>query len=859
MTIGGYGVLRGRVTAKQDATKRSRHYQLRIQAARHDHRIAVNVMSLVRPHEVLYYLDHDYQHEITAQLLDATKDGFNALASQSGGLALDYVRGELFDTSRLRPIPAEAGTDNDMNKLLDAVVSRAIEDENAVVFAFGQRTAEGVHDIHMNQGNAPGHASEDGAWQDGGLFVYFPSARRWVAVFIAFHSQSFQTDVAGHAAGTPPGPRKAKKGAEMAPLGFSLAPSEVQVTKAALEPGEKFVSTEIPMPLTRSLRAYAFDPSRGRVLDNDMKIEVQYRPLAPGPVELGRDPDRIAVIDYDGHTQQYYKPVDLDDARILLGSGLWPSESDARFHQQMVYAVARETIEHFSSSLGRRLHWRRAERDVDAHGWKDEDILSLGLFPHAMRAPNAYYSPDAHGILFGYFAADRNNTTRTLPGQPVFTCLSHDVIVHEMTHAIVDGQRGFLLEQTNRDVAAFHEGFADLAALFRHFSHREVLLDTLRRTGGKLYNYQLRAQATSDAGAEPTRGQAKTPLQISAEIADSNPLIELALQFGDATGLQGALRSALGTAPSPDPYKNVTEPHQRGSILVAAVFDAFFSIYVKRTSDVFAVYRAGGGSGDPVDLPAPLANLLCDIAMDTADGFFQMCVRALDYCPPVDLTFGEYLRAMVTAEVDRDPDDPDGIREALMQAFRLRGIFPDGARFFSEDALCWSRGDELGLPLVRGLTFGDPNALSAQDRARIAPVLRGYFEDRTVRARLGFAPDLPVRVTSFHPVFRTHVDGSLRRDMVVEAVQTQPVSFDHDGRSRYPFRGGATLLIDSGSATGRVRWAVTKPMLTTGRGASKEATERHLRQQAYLTHLGLAGDLRGRDLHVDFRLVHGGI
>ena len=34
-----------------------------------------------------------------------------------------------------------------------------------------------------------------------------------------------------------------------------------------------------------------------------------------------------------------------------------------------------------------------------------------------------------------------------------------------------------------------------------------------------------------------------------------------------------------------------------------------------------------------------------------------MCIRALDYCPPVDITFGEYLRALITADFDLVPDD----------------------------------------------------------------------------------------------------------------------------------------------------------------------------------------------------------
>ena len=75
--------------------------------------------------------------------------------------------------------------------------------------------------------------------------------------------------------------------------------------------------------------------------------------------------------------------------------------------------------------------------------------------------------------------------------RPVFTCLSHDVIAHETTHAIVDGIREYFMEPTNIDVPAFHEAFADLAALFAHFTHEEVLLDTLRKTGGRLFNRQL--------------------------------------------------------------------------------------------------------------------------------------------------------------------------------------------------------------------------------------------------------------------------------------------------------------------------------------------------------------------------------
>ena len=40
-------------------------------------------------------------------------------------------------------------------------------------------------------------------------------------------------------------------------------------------------------------------------------------------------------------------------------------------------------------------------------------------------------------LQFGYFHADEKNPGRNLPGQTVFTCLSHDIVVHEATHALV--------------------------------------------------------------------------------------------------------------------------------------------------------------------------------------------------------------------------------------------------------------------------------------------------------------------------------------------------------------------------------------------------------------------------------------
>jgi hypothetical protein len=545
-----------------------------------------------------------------------------------------------------------------------------------------------------------------------------------------------------------------------------------------------FLTTTIPKPTERPLKIYAFDPSLGRFVGNCMTAKVRYEQLEPGPVG-----EKFAVIDYDGAQKTFYRPVDLDNADVMIGGGLDPSQSDPRFHQQMVYAVAMETLQRFENALGRRVRWRRHQRTPDGvYAVPKGAAQRLNLFPHAMCEANAFYSPEAHGILFGYFQASRTNPGPNLPGQTIFTCLSHDIIAHETTHAVLDGIREFFTEPTNIDVPAFHEAFADLAALFSHFSHKEALLDTLQKTGGQIFNFNLKPEVRKDAGEQT---------MLQSQIDRANPLIQLALQFGEASGARAGLRSALDTPPTPDDLRRKTEPHERGAILVAAVFDAYFTIYSRRTAKMFQVYRAGGGTAVPIDLPAPLAELLAAEASRTAEEFFIACARAIDYCPPVDITFGDFLRALLTSHLDLHAVDPDGVRDALMQAFRLRGIVADGAAFFSEESLCWPKVAGDKLPRVIGLQFGDPNGLTSEEAETNGHVLAAYA--RKNAAKLGF--DLAqgkIAAASFHSMFHTGQDGSLYVNMVVELVQTQKVPLANDGSggpSSFPMRNGVTLLI----------------------------------------------------------------
>jgi len=629
-------------------------------------------------------------------------------------------------------------------------------------------------------------------------------------------------------------------------------------TQAAQSPGipriDIFTPADIPVPSERPLNVYAFDPSLGRFVGNYMVASVSYERLDPGPIG-----ERFAVIDYDGTQRTFYKPVDLDDSRLLIGGGLAPSEADPRFHQQMVYAVASETLQRFEYALGRRVRWRTQLPGSNAASPKGASHR-LNLFPHAMCEANAFYSPDAHGILFGYFRASRSDPGRNLPGQTVFTCLSHDIIVHETTHAIVDGIREYFMEPTNVDVAAFHEAFADLSALFLHFAHKEALVEALQKTGGRLFDFKLQPDASTGPG-DAAAGRRADPV-IQAQIAQENPLIALATQFGEAAGRHSSLRSALGTPATPKDIASKTEPHERGSILVAAVFDAYFTVYGRRTFDLFRIFRAGGGNLSNADLPAPLANRLAMEASRTAEEFFAICARSLDYCPPVDITFGDFLRALLTAHLDFFPDDPDGVRDAFMQAFRLRGIVAEDATSFSEDALFWPKV-QRDLLRVPGLIFGDPNGLTTKEKDHNGDLLRAYARENG--SLLGFNPEAGrIEAPSFHPSFHTGKDGKLYVSMVVELVQTVRVPFGDNGTGTFPMRNGVTLLIaqdppkDGERPPPRVRFVIPKLHTPERKERMRNFYVASGRSVSGRIQSGLADEDDGR-FHLNFGLLHAGI
>jgi len=575
----------------------------------------------------------------------------------------------------------------------------------------------------------------------------------------------------------------------------------------------------------RRIRVYAFDPQASTFADsaaiNVATIKIPWEQsweeeLRPGPVN-----DYLEVVDVDPVSGQFYEPVDLNHPHLLAQDGLAPSEGDPRFHQQMVFAVAMKTIRTFERALGRRVLWaprRVAKKERKRKGDVYRPVQKLRIYPHALREPNAYYSREKKALLFGYFQA----STERVGARWVFTALSHDIIVHEVTHAILDGLHRRFAEATSIDSLAFHEAFADIVALFSHFTIEEAVRAEIGRQGGRLDNRSL--------------------------------LSGLARQFGAATGRDGSLREAIDDhAGEPTVLTDdMTEPHERGAVLVAAVFDAFLSIYEKRTADLLRIagVRSGGG---PQDLHPDLINRLTREAAKAADQVMRMCIRALDYMPPVDARFGDFLRAIVTADSDLVPDDPLGYRLAMIEGFRRRGIFPEDCLSLAVDSLLWETPpyrltvtdlDELDLrpkfSRAEVIKAADANAeyvhnwIMSQDSSKVdrlwqevcGVVFRHGLvpeDDReTIHSRPG-KPDgdfPPVEVHSVRTTRRTGPDGQDLRQLIIELAQQRRGFFDEEVQNKqdkdaqnplhadFRFRGGATLIFDL--REGHLRYAVRK-------------------------------------------------
>lgn len=584
-------------------------------------------------------------------------------------------------------------------------------------------------------------------------------------------------------------------------------------------------------PEYRQLRIYALDPMVSRADDHQATVQIRFEKLQMRDADPAANIDaisfkgrRVEVVDVDasGKDPVWLKPVDLDEANIAMQHGLEPSESDPQFHQQMVYAVAMRTLEQFDRALGRIVYFEGRRR--------------LRLVPHAFRGSNAFFHPDFRAVLFGYFRASSHAPGDNLPGQVIFTCLSHDIVAHEVTHAIVDRLRPGFNRATNPHVRAFHEGFADIVAVFQRLSFRELVQRALQDTRGDVRQSQL--------------------------------LSDIAAQFGEGLGSGKALRSTLDTHSR---IQDVTEEHALGAILVAAIFEGFSTTYERRSADLIRIATGGTGELPRGAIHPDLVTRLTSECVRTAQSVLTMCIRAFDYLPPTDVTFGAFLRALVTADWELNPLDEVGLRAAIIEACRRRGIFAveagslavsallldvasnDAWRAYETEFQKWvdqaidkdveeqrtdtpDDSNDTASDIPTAQSFLEPSpavrslAAEPQEELNTAKLLQnsiktwfaGLTQDQ--REGLGFLRDVPLKYVHFHSNRRVTSAGTVRFGLVVQFIQTQQVTVPPDTPREVLW--GATLVID---VTGRVRFFIGAPPMQCRMPELKDMIERAMK------------------------------
>jgi hypothetical protein len=553
-----------------------------------------------------------------------------------------------------------------------------------------------------------------------------------------------------------------------------------------------------------SMTVLAQDPS---IVDDGGPIRVAI-PVPAGRLARGPCSDRLRVVSPAGAPlpvtlhigdpwiyADRWSPTAQPDARLL------PDDPD--FRAQNVFAVAAHTLALFEQRLGRPVPWHSG-------------LPRLDLVPQAAAGKaNAFYARERNSVLFGWLPA--------LPSRPpLYTALSYDVIAHEVSHAILDGLRPRFTQPSLPDQLAFHEALADLVALLSVFTVPGVALRLLAPRNGRIL---LPDDAAGRAG------------QLMA-----SPLARLGEQVGAAgSGDLSALRWSgileIGEAWKADP--DYEEPHRRAEVLVAAFMQTLVAMWAGRLEPLRV-------DPDGID-----ADRVAEEGVKSAEHLLGMLLRALDYLPPVDLTFPDVIDAVLTADKRLAPDDAHDYRTALEQTFARFGITPPAHRIVDSDGVAAPTAEAVaraGQDAAESPVAPDPDA-GTETRLRYEHLnlaaLRTSPEEVfsflwNNAAQLGIDVRYPTRIERVLSSTRVGPDGLVVTEVLADYTQVlrttagalPPGITAPDGTAadeQVELWGGGVLVFDQ---FGRFRLHQRQPLLDVRRQTDR---------LAYLARRGIQG------------------
>jgi uncharacterized protein YukJ len=209
--LASYGILKGELFTPQEQTYQGNWFHgifyLTVPNASVPRRCVTDFSSATK--DLIQYKIYDnLQNDLFSSIL-ALPDGYTPLAATDDSGALDYVRSPIFGAS-----PTEGWVLSDGEVAVQAlqqslssapmrlyVFGETFTDETAVT-QDGVQSKDGMHNVHMNQGDPAGssdgidHQADDGIWQDGA--TVFENADGTLTAFCSkFVPQTFATNDQG--------------------------------------------------------------------------------------------------------------------------------------------------------------------------------------------------------------------------------------------------------------------------------------------------------------------------------------------------------------------------------------------------------------------------------------------------------------------------------------------------------------------------------------------------------------------------------------------------------------------------------------------------------------------------------------
>ena len=269
-------------------------------------------------------------------------------------------------------------------------------------------------------------------------------------------------------------------------------------------------------------------------------------------------------------------------------------------------------------------------------------------FPARVPRAERLLRPGTRAVLFGYFTADVDDPGPNLPGQTVFTCLSHDIISHEVTHAPRSiGSDRSCSTPTNADVPAFHEAIADIIAILQHFTLPDVVERHDPASPAPTHGRRPAGRAGPAVRVTPPGKARRCGRRSTSPTRGATQTSSSRTRGGPSSWLPSSTRSSAST-------RRASPTSSASPRAAAGILPAGRAAARPRRSG----RRRGGDAADRGADDVPCA--------------------PSSTCRPYDVTFGDFLRALVTADRELFPTDAAGTSHEFIDALPATGHLPGG-------------------------------------------------------------------------------------------------------------------------------------------------------------------------------------